>query len=104
MQFQIGAASACFTAVTAFGLFAGIRLLPARTPAWFGVIVAAAVMLAVLLFSGWALVVPLGLAVAAIWAGRAAGRSRLPLERAKTPTSAGQLATVTAAAPPPVRP
>ncbi len=38
------------------------------------------------------------------WAGRAAGRSRLPLERAKTPTSAGQLATVTAAAPPPVRP
>ncbi|MET3922622.1 amino acid permease [Arthrobacter sp. UYEF20] len=70
MQFQIGAASACFTAVTAFGLAAGIRLLPARTAAWYGVIVAAAVMVAVLLFSGWALVVPLVLAAAALWAGR----------------------------------
>ena len=73
MQFQIGAASACFTAVTAFGLVAGIRLLPPRTSAWYGVIVAAVVMLAVLLFSGWALGVPLGLAAAAVWAARPAG-------------------------------
>ncbi|MGP4033551.1 APC family permease [Pseudarthrobacter sp. 1C304] len=73
MQLQIGAASACFTAVTAFGLAAGIRLLPAQTPAWYGVVLAAAVMLAVLLFSGWALVVPAALAAGALWAARRAG-------------------------------
>ncbi|MDD1476364.1 hypothetical protein [Arthrobacter sp. H16F315] len=104
MQFQIGAASACFTAVTAFGLFAGIRLLPARTPAWCGVIVAAAVMLAVLLFSGWALVAPLGLAVAAILAGRRAGPEVLPMGRSKMPTSAGRRETVPAVARPLGRP
>ncbi len=103
LQLQIGAASACFTAVTAFGLLAGIRLLPTRTPAWLGVIVAAAVMLAVLLFSGWALVVPLGLAVAAILAGRPGARV-WQLGRAKTPTSAGRRGPVPAAARPPARP
>jgi amino acid efflux transporter len=78
MQFQIGAASACFTAVTAFGLAAGIRLLQPRTVAWYGVIVAAAVMVAVLLFSGWALAVPLALAAAAVGVGRRFGRSPAP--------------------------
>jgi amino acid transporter len=116
MQFQIGAASACFTAVTAFGLVAGIRLLPARTPAWYGVIVAAVVMLAVLVFSGWALVVPLGLAAGAVWAARpdrpgrparsarAAGWRILPVGPAKTDASAGRLEAVPSAAPPPARP
>ncbi|HEX9228857.1 MAG TPA: hypothetical protein VF885_19825, partial [Arthrobacter sp.] len=117
MQFQIGAASACFTAVTAFGLVAGIRLLPARTPAWYGVIVAAVVMLAVLLFSGWALVVPLALAAGAVWAARPAGwggprglpaiqadRRGLPVGRPKTAATAGQLETVPSAAPPPALP
>ena len=89
MQFQIAAASACFTAVTAFGLLAGIRLLPARTPAWYGVIVAAVVMLAVLLFSGWALAVPLGLAAAAVWVGRPAGRRATAVRLPRgTPTTA----------------
>lgn len=69
MQFQIGAASACFTAVTAFGLAAGTRLLRPGTPAWYGVIIAAAVMLLILLFSGWALAVPALLAAAAVWSG-----------------------------------
>ncbi len=69
MQFQIGAASACFTAVTAFGLAAGTRLLRPGTPAWYGVIVAAGVMLLILLFSGWALAVPALLAAAAVWSG-----------------------------------
>jgi amino acid efflux transporter len=78
MQFQIGAASACFTAVTAFGLAAGIRLLQPRTVAWYGVIVAAAVMVTVLLFSGWALGVPLALAAAAVGVGRRFGRSPEP--------------------------
>lgn len=73
MQFQIGAASACFTAVTAFGLAAGIRLLQPRTVAWYGVIVAAGVMVAVLIFSGWALGVPLALAAAAVGVGRRFG-------------------------------
>ena len=108
MQFQIAAASACFTAVTAFGLLAGIRLLPARTPAWFGVMVAAGVMLAVLVFSGWALAVPLGLAVAAVWVGRRAGRTALPSGSPRTPTIAAPLAAVPlgavpTAAPPPAR-
>ncbi|MET3368257.1 UNVERIFIED_CONTAM: amino acid efflux transporter [Jeotgalibacillus campisalis] len=70
MEFQIGAASSCFTAVTAFGLAAGVVLLRRNTAAWYGVIVAAAVMVAVLLFSGWALVVPAFLGLAAVWAGR----------------------------------
>jgi amino acid efflux transporter len=72
MQFQIGAASACFTAVTAFGLAAGVRLLRPGTVAWYGVIVAAAVMVLVLLFSGWALLVPLLLAAAGAWSGQRA--------------------------------
>ena len=76
MQFQIGASSACFTAVTAFGLAAGVRLLRAGTPAWYGVIVAAAVMVVVLLFSGWALVVPLVLGAAAFLAGKRAAARR----------------------------
>ncbi|MET1021700.1 MAG: APC family permease [Arthrobacter sp.] len=107
MQFQIGAASACFTAVTAFGLVAGIRLLPARTPPWYGVIVAALVMMIVLLFSGWALAVPLGLAAGALWAARparAAGWRTRPVGRAKTAASAGRPEPVPSAAPPPARP
>ena len=110
----LGVVAACFTAVTAFGLLAGIRLLPARTPAWFGVMVAAGVMLAVLLFSGWALAVPLGLAVAAVWAGHQAGRSVLRSAGGPgTSTTAVQLETVQVeaeplatvpAAPPPARP
>ncbi|MET1064672.1 MAG: amino acid permease [Arthrobacter sp.] len=103
MQFQIGAASACFTAVTAFGLVAGIRLLPARSPAWYGVIVAAVVMLAVLLFSGWALVVPLGLAAAAGWVARPADWTILPVRHAKTAVTGGRLGAVPAAAQPPDR-
>lgn len=75
MEFQIGAASACFTAVTAFGLAAGVVLLRRGTAAWYGVIVAAGVMLVVLAFSGWALLVPAGLAVAALLAGRYVARS-----------------------------
>jgi amino acid efflux transporter len=92
MQFQIAAASACFTAVTAFGLAAGIRLLQPRTVAWYGVIVAAAVMVAVLLFSGWALGVPLALAAAAVGVGRRFGRSpELELaQEAAQPVPAGQ--------------
>lgn len=103
MQFQIGAASACFTAVTAFGLLAGIRLLPARRPAWYGVIAAAGVMLTVLLFSGWALLVPLGLAAAAVWAGRPTRRGARPLARGTTSTTARPLETVPPAARPPAR-
>ena len=78
IEFQIGAASACFTAVTAFGLAAGVRLLPRRTAAWYGVVVAAVVMLVVLLFSGWALLVPAGLGAAAFLAGRRPSRRLLP--------------------------
>lgn len=74
MEFQIGAASACFTAVTAFGLAAGVVLLRRGTPAWYGVIVAAVVMLVVLVFSGWALLVPAGLGVAALAAWRVRGK------------------------------
>ncbi|WP_232082937.1 APC family permease [Arthrobacter sp. SO5] len=111
MQFQIGAASACFTAVTAFGLLAGTRLLPARTPAWYGVTVAAAVMVAVLLFSGWTLVVPLALAAAAVWGGRRvrgpSGSQLLPFGRRETTTIASQLGEVrpeaTPALPPALR-
>jgi amino acid efflux transporter len=74
MEFQIGAASACFTAVTAFGLAAGVVLLRRGTPAWYGVIVAAVVMLVVLVFSGWALLVPAGLGAAALAAWRVRGK------------------------------
>lgn len=123
MQFQIGAASACFTAVTAFGLAAGIRLLRPRTAAWYGVVVATAVMVAVLLFSGWALLVPAALAAGAAWAGgRFAGRgageragkpagtpgsrpagSPLGSPSGETPVIANQLEPVTSPATPPAQ-
>jgi amino acid efflux transporter len=80
MQFQIGAASACFTAVTAFGLASGVRLLRPGTAAWYGVIVAAAVMVLVLLFSGWALLVPVLLGAAAVAAGGRGQRRRKEAE------------------------
>lgn len=78
MEFQIGAASACFTAVTSFGLAAGVRLLRRGTAAWYGVIVAAVVMVVVLLFSGWALLVPAGLGATAVWAARLFLKPALP--------------------------
>jgi amino acid efflux transporter len=93
MQFQIGAASACFTAVTAFGLAAGVRLLRPRSAAWYGVIVAAAVMVAVLLFSGWALAAPLVLAAAAVGVGTRFGGERAELApESEPPPEAAQAA------------
>ena len=81
MQFQIARGVGVFHGRD--GVWAGWPgsvCCPPRTPAWYGVIVAAGVMLAVLLFSGWALVVPLGLAAAAVVGGaaRRAGRHCRP--------------------------
>jgi amino acid efflux transporter len=101
MQFQIGAASACFTAVTAFGLASGIRLLRPGTAAWYGVIVAAAVMVLVLLFSGWALLVPVLLGAAAVAAG---GRTQLRRTENEVRSGAGGQPAVTAREPSAGRP
>lgn len=101
MQFQIGAASACFTAVTAFGLASGIRLLRPGTAAWYGVIVAAAVMVLVLLFSGWALLVPVLLGTAAVAAG---GHAQLRRTENEVRNGAGGQPAVTAREPSAGRP
>jgi hypothetical protein len=60
------AASACFIAVTAAGLIAGVRLLPRGLPVWYGAVGAAVATSGVLLFSGVFLAVPASLAVAAL--------------------------------------
>ena len=60
------AASACFIAVTAAGLIAGVRLLPRGLPVWYGAVGAAVATSVVLLFSGVFLAVPALLAVAAL--------------------------------------
>ncbi|GAA0363419.1 amino acid permease [Actinoallomurus spadix] len=64
------AASACFIAVTVAGLVAGVRLLPRGTAVWWGSVLAATVMGVVLVFSGWALLVPFLLGVAAVGGAR----------------------------------
>ncbi|MBP0456481.1 APC family permease [Streptomyces montanisoli] len=70
------AASSCFIAVTVAGLAAGIKLLPRGTAVWWGAVVAAVVMGAVLVFSGWFLLLPLALGALAIgWAGWTARRA-----------------------------
>ncbi|MDR7275430.1 APC family permease [Catenuloplanes atrovinosus] len=69
------AASACFIAVTVAGLVAGAWLLPRGSAVWWGAVVAAGVMGVVLLFSGWALLVPLLLGIAALGGARVWARS-----------------------------
>ena len=59
------ATSACLLAVTGAGLVAGARLLPRGRPTWWGALLAAVAMGVVLLFSGFFLVLPVGLALAA---------------------------------------
>jgi hypothetical protein len=56
-------------AVGAAGLAAAVRLLPSRTPAWYGTQAAAAAVLAVLATTGPLLLLPavLGTAAAATW-------------------------------------
>jgi amino acid efflux transporter len=59
------ATSACLLAVTVAGLAAGYKLLPSGRPMWWGAIFAALAMAVVLLFSGFFLALPVGLALAA---------------------------------------
>jgi amino acid efflux transporter len=60
------ASSACFMAVYVAGLAAGARLLPTGSPVWFGSVVAGAIMVVVLAFSGWFLLVPALLAAGSL--------------------------------------
>jgi amino acid efflux transporter len=70
------ATSAMLLAVTVAGLAAGVKLLPAGRPTWWGAIFAALAMGGVLLFSGWFLALPLGLALAATLYTRSSGSRR----------------------------
>jgi len=60
------ATSACLLAVTVAGLAAGFKLLPAGRPTWWGAILGMLAMTVVLLFSGFYLILPAGMALAAI--------------------------------------
>ncbi|HSV64304.1 MAG TPA: amino acid permease [Mycobacteriales bacterium] len=60
------AASACFVAVTLAGLGAAVKLLPRRTPAWWGAVVAFPAMAVVLAFSTVFLAWPLALMLGAL--------------------------------------
>ncbi|MFI9815810.1 APC family permease [Saccharothrix variisporea] len=78
------AASTCFIAVTVAGLAAGLRLLPRRSPVWWGTVVALVVMTVVLLFSGYFLLVPAVLAgISVAYSGRS--RAAVP-EVVENPT------------------
>jgi amino acid efflux transporter len=60
------AASACFMAVYVAGLVAGSTLLPTGSPVWFGSVAAGLIMIVILVFSGWFLLLPLGLGAGAL--------------------------------------
>lgn len=60
------ASSACFMAVYVAGLAAGARLLPTRSPVWYGSLLAGVIMTVVLVFSGWFLLVPAVLAAGSL--------------------------------------
>lgn len=81
------ATSAMLLAVTVAGLVAGVRLFPAGRPIWWGAVLAALAMGVVLLFSGWYLLLPVGLALAAVLYTRTSG-SRLRAAPAPTPAAA----------------
>jgi amino acid efflux transporter len=70
------ATSACLLTVTVAGLVAGFKLLPAGRPIWWGALFAALAMGIVLLFSGFFLALPLGLALAAMLYTRTNGSKR----------------------------
>lgn len=74
-QFML-AASACFVATTLAGLLAAVKLLPRRTAAWWGAVVASVAMAVVLAFSGVFLAWPLALLLGAVAYSR---RTRLAL-------------------------
>ncbi|SHM05114.1 amino acid exporter, AAE family [Streptomyces yunnanensis] len=60
------ATATCLAAVTLAGLAAALVLLPRRTPLWFGGLASAVLTAGVLAFSGWLLLIPVALAVAAV--------------------------------------
>ncbi|HST49276.1 APC family permease [Jatrophihabitans sp.] len=90
------ATSAMLLVVTVAGLVAGVRLSPVGRPIWWGAILAALAMGVVLLFSGFYLAVPIGLALAAILYTRTSG-SRL--RATPEPAAAGPVAEPAAAEP-----
>jgi amino acid efflux transporter len=86
------ATSACLLTVTVAGLVAGFKLLPAGRPIWWGALFAAVAMGIVLLFSGFFLALPLGLALAAMLYTRTSGSKR---RAATEPAVAAAAAPVT---------
>ncbi|MFJ9616434.1 APC family permease [Streptomyces noursei] len=60
------ATATCLAAVTLAGLAAALVLLPRRTPLWCGGLASAVLTAGVLAFSGWLLLIPAALAVAAV--------------------------------------
>ncbi|MEV0369614.1 amino acid permease [Streptomyces sp. NPDC050636] len=58
------ATATCLAAVTLAGLAAALVLLPRRTPLWCGTLASSVLTTAVLAFSGWLLLIPVGLALA----------------------------------------
>ncbi|MGW2475141.1 APC family permease [Streptomyces sp. NPDC001665] len=74
------ATSAFLATVTAAGMAASIRLLRRGTPLWYAAVVAVVFTLVVMAFSGWLLLLPLLVAVAALLYLR--GRTARPADRA----------------------
>ena len=79
------ATSALLLAVTVAGLVAGAKLLPGGRPIWWGAIFAALAMGVVLLFSGFYLALPVGLALAATWYTMTSGSKRRAAEATADP-------------------
>lgn len=96
------ATSAMLLVVTVAGLVAGVRLSPVGRPVWWGAVLAAVAMGVVLVFSGFYLALPLGLALAALLYTRTSGsRLRAAAEpAAAAPEPAGAAPEPAGAEPP----
>ena len=79
------ATSALLLAVTVAGLVAGAKLFPGGRPIWWGAIFAALAMGVVLLFSGFYLALPVGLALAATWYTMTGGSKQRAAEATADP-------------------
>jgi len=76
----MGVASTLFLAVTWAGLLAGVRLLPRRSPSWWGAVLACAMITPVLLAGGWTLLAPAVLGATAYVATSKTSADRQPGE------------------------
>ncbi|RXS84643.1 amino acid permease [Streptomyces sp. TM32] len=78
--------SVLLSAVTTAGMAAGVALLPSRRPLWWAAVMACAMSALVLLWSGWMVLLPVGLAGCALGAKRRLNRPVPEAEQTAVPS------------------